>query len=175
MAKTSEKIISGIETLADWQGRVVSWFILIITGAICYEVVSRYVFSSPTDWAYEFTSMVYGAYAMLLGAYTHRHEGHIRMDVVYHRFSRRTQIRVDFVTNLLALGFLIIFFVTMTKFAISSWEIREFSSTSTWAAPLYPFKTVIALGVLFFLLMQIAVIYRNVVLLKQKEEVPVKV
>jgi TRAP-type mannitol/chloroaromatic compound transport system permease small subunit len=174
MAKTADKIISGIEALAEWQGRIASWLILVITGAICYEVVARYFFGNPTDWAYELSAMVFGAYTILLGAYTHRHEGHIRMDVMYHRFSRRTQVRVDFITNLFALGFLIIFFVSMAKFAISSWEIREFSGSSTWGAPLYPFKTVISLGVLPLLFMQAAVIYRNFVLLRQKGNTPAK-
>ena len=33
--------------------------------SLCYEVVARYVFNAPTQWAYDMTFMLYGSFFML--------------------------------------------------------------------------------------------------------------
>ena len=151
-----EKFVSFIEEISEWSGRITSWGILVMIGATCFEVVARYIFDSPTDWAYELTTMVYGAYCLLVGAYTNNYGGHIRMDVIYNYFSEKTKVKMDVLTGLLGIAFLFIFFLVTCKFAIDSWRIGEVSSMTTWTPPMYPFKAALSLGVLLLMMSRIA-------------------
>jgi TRAP-type C4-dicarboxylate transport system permease small subunit len=63
--------------------------------SLVYEVVARYVFDSPTLWAYDMTFMLYGAFFMLGSAYTLQRKGHIRTDSFYGGWSPRRQGIVD--------------------------------------------------------------------------------
>ena len=46
-----------------------------MVGSLVYEVVARYVFDSPTLWAYDMTFMFYGSFFMLGAAYTLQKKG----------------------------------------------------------------------------------------------------
>lgn len=170
----AEKIIPLIDLVSEWSGRISSFGILVIVGAVTFEVVARYFFSSPTDWAFEIVTMVYGSYCVLVGAYTHLHDGHVRMDAVYNSLPKPIQVKLDFITGLLGLAFLVLFLLTAVKFAAFSWKIREFSSATTWVIPFYPFKTILAVGVLLLLLQQIATLLRNLSMMRKKKDVPMK-
>jgi len=159
--RSLSKMVQCIEAVSLWVGKISSWMILVMIGALAIEVVLRYFFASPTDWAYELTTMVYGSYCVLVGAYTHLRKGHIRMDAIYIRFSRRTQLKMDLITGWMAVGFLALFLWVAWKFAIMSWQVREYSSATTWEAPLYPFKFCIVAGVLLLLLQQIATMIKD--------------
>lgn len=158
--------IRAVEWLSLWSGKTFGWLILGMVGALVCEVVMRYLFSSPTDWAYELTTMFYGSYCVLVGAYTHLLNGHIRMDVVYSHFSMRTRAKVDFITGWLSIGFLVTMLWVSGKFALISWSAREYSSATTWAVPLYPFKSTFPVAVLLLLLQQIVVMIRNYRMMK---------
>lgn len=166
----NEKPIQYIELLSKWTGKTCSWMILGIIGTIGYEVVSRYFFNKPTAWAHELSTMLFGSYCILVGAYTHLNNGHVRMDALYRRLSPKMQAKFDFFTGIPALCFLIIFFIIVTQFAIKSWKIREFSSMTSWAPPLYPLKMAIAVGVLLLIFQQVAVMIRSLFMITGKED-----
>ncbi len=163
------RTVQSIETLSLWSGKASSWMILGMIGALTIEVVLRYFFASPTDWAYELTTMIYGSYCVLVGAYTHLRKGHIRMDAIFNNFSRRNQLKIDLVTGWLSVVFLVFFIWIAWKFASMSWQVREYSSATTWEAPLYPFKFCIVAGGLLLLLQQIAVMIKNYMELTQRD------
>jgi TRAP-type mannitol/chloroaromatic compound transport system permease small subunit len=150
-----DAIIRPIEKLSEVSGRTFSWLILVMVGGIVFEVIARYIFSNPTDWAYEFTTMIYGGYCILLGAYTDVHDKHIRMDAVYGSLKKRTQSRFNFFTGWFSIAYLVFFVIISGKFAWSSLVDGEVSTNSTWEAPMYPFKIAICLGAVLLLLQQI--------------------
>jgi TRAP-type mannitol/chloroaromatic compound transport system permease small subunit len=138
------RIVLLIDALSDWSGRVVAWLIVPLMLSLTYEVLARYVFSAPTIWAYDVSYMLYGSHFMLGAGYTLYRGGHIRTDMLYHRWSPRMQGAVD------AIGYLCFFFPAMLFFfwmggqeAWHAWQILETSDASPWRPPLYPFKTVI--------------------------------
>jgi len=158
---SESRFIRAVEWLSLWSGKTFAWLILGMVGALLIEVVMRYVFSAPTNWAYEATTMLYGSYCLLVGAYTHLNKGHIRMDVLYDRFTPRTRAKMDFATGWLAVGFLGVLIWVSLKFAVASWRMGEYSSATTWQVPMYPFKFTIPLAAFLLLLQQIVVMIRN--------------
>ena len=69
--------------------------------ALTYEVVARYLFNAPTEWAYDMTFMLYGTFFMLGAAFTLQRKGHVRTDSFYTDWSPRRQALTDLVCYLL--------------------------------------------------------------------------
>lgn len=143
----SERILKAIRALdivAEWSGRVFSWLLIPLMLGLVYEVISRYVFHSPTLWAHDIALMTYGSLFMLGAGYTLLHKGHIRTDFFYDRWPVRRQALID-LTMYLFFFFPGLFFFLLAGWdlAYHSWIIRERSEISAWRPPMYPFKTVI--------------------------------
>ena len=164
-----EKVVYSIEWVSEWSGKMFSWLILGMLAAMGYEITARYIFNSPTIWAHELTTMLYGSFTLLCGAYAYLNDGHVRMDAVYRLFSKRKKATADFFTGLLVLGFLGMFLYITGEHAASSWAHAEYSTWSPWQPPLGPFKTALAVAVLLLLLQQIVWLIRNFTIMINKK------
>ncbi|MFT6916516.1 MAG: TRAP-type mannitol/chloroaromatic compound transport system permease small subunit [Motiliproteus sp.] len=151
--------------LSDWVGRTVSWMCLLMILIMVYEVSARYLLNSPTSWAHESTTMLYGAFCILAGAYTHRSHGHVRSEVIYNLFPLRGKAFLDVLTGLLGLLVFGTFLVISYGYAADSWEMREISSKSTWAPVVYPFKAMLPLAIALLMLQSLAHLLRDVLVL----------
>ena len=80
-----------IERLSGGFGIVAAAIVAPLVIATVYEVFARYLFNAPTIWAYEIAYMAMGTNFLLGAAYTLRERGHIRIDLVYARFSPRVR------------------------------------------------------------------------------------
>lgn len=145
-AERLRALIRALDAFAEWTGWVVAWLIVPLIGAMVYEVVARYFFHAPTVWAQDLSYMLYGALFMLGGAYTLRHNGHIRTDFLYNKLGVRGQALVD------AVAYLFFFFPAFGVFLwfgwgyfLESWRLDE-RSISPWNPPLYPFRAVLPLA-----------------------------
>ncbi|MBI5969272.1 MAG: TRAP transporter small permease subunit, partial [Deltaproteobacteria bacterium] len=78
------------DSVSEWTGQGAAWLIWIVMGLCVYEVITRRFFDSPHIWTYEVTNIFYGAHFMILAAYTLLYRGHVSVDIVYVRFSRKT-------------------------------------------------------------------------------------
>jgi TRAP-type mannitol/chloroaromatic compound transport system permease small subunit len=149
-------------------GQLFGWLVLALTLFVTFEVVSRYVFTSPHAWAYDAMNMMYGTLFMMAGAYTLSKNGHVRGDVLYGFFPPRLQAGLD-----LAL-YILFFFPGVIAlcwagfyYAEESWVIRETSSLTTDGPPLYPFKAVIPIAGLTLLFQGFVEVVYCIACLKQ--------
>ncbi len=140
-------------TVGEWSGRLFCWLIIPMVGGLTYEVIARYAFRAPTEWAFELTYMLYGSHFMLGVAYALYKGGHIRTDVFYGKWSPRTQGLVD-ATLYLVFFFpgMLFFFVSGGNEALHAWAIGERSDASPLRPPVYPFKAVIPVMALLVLI-----------------------
>lgn len=155
-SKTPSRVLTVIRTIdmvGEWSGKLFSWLVIPIAFVIAYEVISRHVFHRPTTWVYDVIWMLYGAHFMLGAAYTLYKKGHVRTDLLYMKWSLRTQRLVDI------MGYLIFFFPGMALFfivsldrAILAWSILEVSNITPWRPPIYPVITVMPLSIALLLL-----------------------
>jgi len=166
-----EKVTKFIDAVSDRTGRIVGWIAVPMILALIYEVFARYVFHRPTIWSYEITYMIYGTHFLLGAAYTLRVKGHIRIDLLYMRFSPRGRALID------TLGYLVIFFPVMIILVIASFDmakdafmIHEVSQFTPWQPILWPFKSVICVGFSLLILQGVAEFIRSVITLVRGEE-----
>ena len=93
----------GIERAVDLVGRAASWLALVIVVVMAVNVVLRYLFSYGSVWAQELEwhllapLILFGIpYALLKG-------DHVRVDVLYAKFSVKNQLRVEVVSQVLCI------------------------------------------------------------------------
>lgn len=169
MDTIERRIISAIEAVSIWVGKVASWLIIILMLVISYEVVMRYVFSAPTIWGYEFAMMVGGSLVLML-AYTHQKNSHIRVEIFYEKMKPRGKALVN-VIGALVFGFpACVYFLTASyqKF-VNSITMHETMAGSFWYPPATPFRTIIFLGVILITLQLIASFLRDIHLIVKGE------
>ena len=58
---TVARVTHALDAVVLVCGKVVAWLIVPMVLSLCYEVVARYVFNAPTQWAYDMTFMLYGS------------------------------------------------------------------------------------------------------------------
>lgn len=146
-----KKIISFIDQFNDCIGRIFSIIVFPMILILVYEVTMRYVFNRPTIWAHELSALLYAIYFLIGGVYALRWDNHVRVDVLYNKFSRRTQSILDLFTWILFYIFIGIMFWDGSKFAYSSMIRMEISNTA-WSPPIWPVKMFIPLAVFLMLL-----------------------
>ncbi len=120
----------------------------------------RYLFQNPTTWSFELNYLIFGAYFMLIGAYTHARKGHVNVDILHGRLSPRGKALADLITFPVFLLFVGVMFYKGLGFAWDAWAFRE-TLSSAWAPPVYPFKTIIPIAALLLLLQGIAKFIRD--------------
>ena len=164
-----KRLVNGIDALSKWTGRVVSYLIPVMMLILVYEVVLRYIFNEPTRWAHELTLYMFGSYFMLLGGFAMYSRSHIVMDLLYNRWSRRTQATVDVFTYLL-----FFFFIGSLLWLSGDWAIaavlRLEHSRSAWGPPVWPFKLILPLSALLLLLAGVAKFIRDLTMALRGKE-----
>ncbi len=154
------KSLHFIDNISEWSGKIVSVLIYGILLTLIYEIVARYVFGAPTNWAHESSAFFFGAYFMLGAAYCFYREGMISVDVVFRRLSKRTQAILNVITFMFFLGvcFILIWYGGIA--AADSWRVEEHSNT-VWMPPLYHARTIIPISASLLLLQGIAKLIRD--------------
>jgi TRAP-type mannitol/chloroaromatic compound transport system permease small subunit len=152
----------GIDWISKVTGRFITWWTLLAVFIITLEVVLRYVFDRPTNWAHESMTLIFAMQYILSGAYAHYTRSHVRVDVLYQALSVRNRARLDVLTSLLFFFYVGIMTWTGWGFFWDSWEMREVSFTD-WGPPLWPVKATVFLGPLLLLLQGLANVLRDLV------------
>lgn len=162
------KITRTIDTFNIKQGEISSLLVLPLLVVVVYEVFMRYVFNAPTSWGFELTTFIYGVHYMFGLAYCDVLGGHVRVDIFTGRLPLRGQAILGIITTLLFFMPVMIFLTAASwKFALTSIAGRELNPTS-WAPPVYPIKTLMALTFTFLLVQGVANLTQNIRALKGK-------
>ena len=90
-------LISLIETISLWTGRLAALLLVPLVFAMVYEVVSRYVFAAPTQWAFEISYMLMGAIFTLGLSYCLRNNAHVNVDILPSILPRRANAAIEVV------------------------------------------------------------------------------
>ncbi len=157
-------LMSIIDRINDRVGNLLSYFLFFFFILLLMEVILRYFFNSPTVWANELAQMLFGAYAILAGGYIMRTGGHVNVDILYSRLSKKSRAGLDILTSLLFFLFCAMLLVYGGSLAWDSLSRFEHSQ-SAWNPPLYPAKLMIPLAAVLLLLQGLVKLIRDILLL----------
>lgn len=156
-----------VDNVNEWMGQAAKWLLLVLVGAVFLDIVARYIFNIGLVWAYE-TAQMMGASINVLGwGYVRLHRSHIRIDVIYNKFSTKARVILDIVfTIVLFFPVFFIFVYTAWNWAVFAWIENEAMIMSHWYPPAAPMRTVIVVGLILLFLQFVAEAIRDIYFLK---------
>ncbi len=145
-------IVSTIDRISEMEGKLASYLLVLATLQICLELLLRYVFRMPTIWGLEVSVYLCGVTYIMSGAYADRYDVHIRVDIFYSRWSKRTKAIVDLIfTDSLFLLFAVILVWHGGLWFMESWT-ENITSGTQWDPAIWPMRFLLLLGSFFLLL-----------------------
>ena len=157
------RLIDGLNALI---GRWVSWLILIAILVSAGNAVIRKAFNMSSNAWLELQWYLFGAAFMLAAAYTLQQNEHIRIDIIYGKFSRRTQHWIDLFGHLFFLmPFVILMIVYFVPYVSLSYRTGEMSS-SAGGLIIWPAKALLLAGFLLLALQGISEIIKKIAIMR---------
>lgn len=111
-------------------GDTISWLWLLLMAIVVLNVVLRYAFGEGHIELEEIQWHLYSLGFLLGLSYAYQSDSHIRVDVLYERYSPRTRAWIElYGIVLLALPFALLFLIFSVPFVIASFELAESSQS----------------------------------------------
>jgi TRAP-type C4-dicarboxylate transport system permease small subunit len=150
------RIIDGVSgTLGRTAGYLFALAPSILMG---YEVISRYVFNSPTQFTLEFGLISQILLTATASAYVLRERGHVGMDIVTERLGPSGRRLVSVVSGVIGAGFCA--FLAWLVLRSAMWSMTVNSLTETLELPLAPLQLAFVAGMLLLCLQFLAEIWK---------------
>lgn len=150
-----------VDGLNHWVGQFIAYWTVIAVFVYFYEVVARFLFNSPTNWAHESMFLMFGMQYLLCGAYALRTESHVRVDVLYLKMGPRGRAVADVLTSFFFFVFAVTLLVTGWRFAQDAVNVGETSFTE-WGIQYWVVKLTIPVGAVLLILQGIAHLLRDI-------------
>ena len=157
-----KQAIRVIEYVVEMSGRAARWLSFALVLVVSSEVMMRYVFNRPSMWPYDLSCMMGATIAAVGVSYAHLHRRHVKVDLLYIRFSDRGKSIIVVIGHLVFfLPFAILITVVSINWMVESFATGEVSDLTGWYPPLGPLRLVIAIAFLFLLLVGIIQLIRD--------------
>jgi TRAP-type C4-dicarboxylate transport system permease small subunit len=119
-------------------------FFLLIT-SVSIEIFSRYVLNKPTPKFFELSiySFIWSIY--LGAALAKRYNQHIRFDIFYRKFSRRTRLFIDIFFDALTTIVLLVILIPNIQYTIWNYRIKASALRIPWTYLLICFPIFVCL------------------------------
>lgn len=139
-------VSSGIDRINEIIGRAVAWLIFVAVIISAGNAIVRKVFNTSSNSWLELQWYLFGAAFLLAAAYTLKQNEHVRIDIVYGIWSRRTQHWIDLFGHVMFLmpfvTLMIWYFVPWVSRSIASGEV----STNSGGLIIWPAKLLLLIG-----------------------------
>ena len=170
MAGGMRRAIRAISALSTWSGRVGALVVTPLVIAMVYEVLSRYLFDAPTQWAFEVSYMLMGCVFLLGVSYALAVDAHVRVDFIHQRAPKRLTAAWDGVCYVVLTGLFVWLTWALAGNAIKVMETGETTGLSAWNPPVWPYRLVYVAGFGLLALQSFARILGCVLVLMGEDE-----
>jgi TRAP-type mannitol/chloroaromatic compound transport system permease small subunit len=160
MPKAVKIFVKAIDATNKVVGKFSMYLVFGMIGILLYEPIARNLFDKSSIWAVEMAQFTMAAYYLLGGGYSLILKGHVRMDLLYGRWSDKKKATVDAFTCLFLIFYLVFLLVgaySSVEYAVMYGERRN----SAWAPYMAPIKIIMGVGVLLMLLQTIATFFKD--------------
>jgi TRAP-type mannitol/chloroaromatic compound transport system permease small subunit len=140
-------------------GRFAMWLVFAMMAILFYSAVTKATGGAPI-WIVEMAQFTLAAYYLLGSGYSIQLDSHVRMDLLYSRWTPKRRAQIDAFTVLFMIFYLVMLLlggISSTEYAIEYNQVNY----SSWAPRLWPIKAIMTFGVLLILLQAIASLFRD--------------
>lgn len=161
MPKAVKIFVHSVDKVNTVVGRISMYLVFMMIAILLYEPLARNLFDKSSIWAVEMAQFTMAAYYLLGGGFSMILRGHVRMDLLYGRWSDKRKAQVDMVMDL----FMIFYLVFLFYGAYSSIEYAvEYGqrNRSAWAPYMAPIKIIMGTGVFLMLMQAVATFFKDI-------------
>jgi len=140
-------------------GRFAMYMIFAMIGLLLYSAITKTFFIPPL-WTLELAQFSMAAYYLLGGGYSMQLDSHVRMDLVYGRWSPRGKGFANSITSFCLVFYLVVLLYggfSSTEYALQYGE----TSYSSWSPIMAPIKIIMTFGIALMLLQAIATFFKD--------------
>jgi TRAP-type C4-dicarboxylate transport system permease small subunit len=160
MPKAIRAYVRYVDAMNRVVGFLVMYMIFAMMGVLLFGSLTRYVFNVPFIWIIEMAQFLMAAYYLLGGGYSMQLDAHVRMDVLYERWTPRTRAFWDSITAFCLVFYLI--YLMLGGIASSSYALKYGQTNySAWAPPMAPIKIIMTAGIVLMLLQAISIFFKD--------------
>ncbi len=159
MPKAIQAYVRYVDAMNRVVGHFAMYLVFAMIGILFYSTISKN-FLTPSLWTFEMAQFTMAAYYLLGGGYSIQTDSHVRMDLLYGRWSPKTKAIVDLFTVLFLLFYMVLLLfggISSTRYALEYGE----KSYSSWAPLMSPIKVIMCVGITLMLLQVIATFFRE--------------
>ncbi|HKY94344.1 MAG TPA: TRAP transporter small permease subunit [Kiloniellales bacterium] len=159
MLKAIRFYVRAVDRLNRALGRFAMLLVFAMMVILLYSAVSKAIGGAPI-WIVEMAQFTLAAYYLLGGGYSIQLDSHVRMDLLYSRWTPKRRAQVDAVTVLFLIFYLVMLLlggISSTEYAIDYNQVNY----SSWAPRLWPIKVIMTFGILLILLQAVASFFRD--------------
>ncbi len=134
-----------IDRMSLFAGEFVSYWAVIAVFVYYFEVIARYVFNSPTNWAHEAMYLMFGMQYLIAGSYAMLTEAHVKVDIFYAPLTKPKKAIADLATSVFFFIFAGTLLVTSYTFALDAIAVPTGNGVvSGWARGEYGVGTMVS-------------------------------
>jgi len=165
MFKAAKIYVRYMDATSRAVGKIVMFLIFGMIAILLYETVSRTIFNRPHIWSVESAQFVMAAYYLLGGGYSLLIGSHVRMDLLYDRWSVKKKAVVDVITFFIALLYLVVLTYGGWQGILYAIKYKQVTY-SAWAPQVAPIKIIMQIGIVMMLLQLIAEFIKDLAIVR---------
>ena len=154
------------DSLLERLGNVLNVFMIALVCVVIIVVIGRYFFDIGSIALQELTTYLHATIFMLGIAYTLKHDGHVRVDIFYRNFSKRSQALINVIGGLVFILPISIFIGWSSwEYVLASWSIMETSIENNGLPFVYLLKTVMLIMPFLLVIQGLITVTKNLLAL----------
>ncbi|RKX85283.1 MAG: TRAP transporter small permease [Spirochaetes bacterium] len=150
-----------IDKLSTGVGKFAMYLVFVMMAILLFESVARLFFNRSQMWAVEMTQFVMAVYYTLGGAYVLLIGGHVRMDLIFHRWSPKNQALSDVITFAISIFYMGVLWFGGYKGLVYAIKYKQVSYSS-WHPSMIPVKFIIQIGLTLMFLQMISELIKSI-------------
>ena len=160
------RLARAIDAVTEAIGKAVGWLILVAVLLSAGNAIVRKVFNVSSNAYLEAQWYLYGAAFLGAAALTLKQNEHIRIDIVYGTFSRRTQHWIDLFGHLVFLmPFSLLMLWYLVPYVVQSFANGEVS-TNSGGLVIWPAKGLLLVGFVLLALQGVSEIIKKIAVMR---------
>ena len=160
------KLVCLGDLLIERLGNVLNILMISLVCVVIVVVIGRYFFDIGSVALQELTTYLHATIFTLGISYTLKHDGHVRVDIFYRKFSEKRQALVNVIGGIIFILPISIFIGWSSwEYVLASWSIMETSTENNGLPFTYLLKTVMLLMPFLLAIQGFITVKKNLIVL----------
>jgi len=173
LSRILESVAVLINRISEWIGRLSAWLVVLMVLLVCYDVAMRYLLQAGSIALQELEWHLFSLIFLLGGAYTLKHDEHVRVDILYqaHWMTDKHRAMVDIFGCLFMLfPFCVLMIYSSIPFVMQSYGWGETSPDPGGLSYRWLLKAMIPFGFALLMLQGVAMSVRCLHVITAQED-----